>query len=276
MAIPLFFLGHWYASLFAQTFFLHRYAAHGMFRLSKFWERVFYICTYIIQGSSFLNPRAYAIMHRLHHAHSDTPEDPHSPVVHPNIFKMMWRTANLYNDYVYERVQISKEIMRGYVPKLSTWFERFAESWVSRVSWGALYVLFYIYFAGDSWWWYLLLPIHFLMGPVHGAIVNYFGHKLGYTNFKNGDNSKNTLAFDFVTLGELFQNNHHKFPLRLNFATKWFEIDPVYWIIRGMNAIGIVKIKRTQSAVASVEKKEAGLSMPATVTLAENTEEAQN
>ncbi|MFB0944651.1 MAG: acyl-CoA desaturase, partial [Spirosomataceae bacterium] len=26
-----FFIGHWYLSLFSQTFFLHRYSAHKMF-----------------------------------------------------------------------------------------------------------------------------------------------------------------------------------------------------------------------------------------------------
>eukprot|EP01036_Dinobryon_divergens_P038408 gene38408-50429_t len=31
------------------------------------------------EGSSFLSPRAYAILHRMHHAFSDTKRDPHSP-----------------------------------------------------------------------------------------------------------------------------------------------------------------------------------------------------
>lgn len=246
MAIPLFFIGHWYLSLFTQSFFLHRYAAHGMFTLNKFWERFFYIFTYIAQGSSFLNPRAYAIMHRLHHSHSDTEEDPHSPVVHPNIFGMMWRTAKLYNGYLNNRIQVSKEVLQGYFPKMAHWFEDFAESFWSRIGWGVGYTLFYIFFA-ESWWWFLLLPAHYLMGPIHGAIVNWFGHKVGYTNFKNGDNSKNTLLIDFLMMGELFQNNHHKFPLKLNFGVKWFEFDPTWQIIRVMNWMGILKLKRVKA-----------------------------
>ena len=74
-----FFFGHWYLSLFSQTFFLHRYSAHKMFTMNKFWERFFYFFTYITQGSSYLNPRSYAILHRMHHAYSDTERDPHSP-----------------------------------------------------------------------------------------------------------------------------------------------------------------------------------------------------
>ena len=86
MTIPIFFILHWFLSLFSQTFFLHRYAAHKMFTMNKFWERFFYLFTFITQGSSFLNPRAYAVMHRMHHAYSDTEKDPHSP----HYFKSMF------------------------------------------------------------------------------------------------------------------------------------------------------------------------------------------
>jgi stearoyl-CoA desaturase (delta-9 desaturase) len=42
--------------------FLHRYSAHKMFIMSKPWERFFYLLTYLSQGSSYLSPRAYAIL----------------------------------------------------------------------------------------------------------------------------------------------------------------------------------------------------------------------
>src|SRR5258708_29881437 len=67
MIILIFFIAHWFLSLFFQTFFQHRYASHHMFTTSKAWERIFYIMAYICEGASFLNPRAYAIMHREHH-----------------------------------------------------------------------------------------------------------------------------------------------------------------------------------------------------------------
>ena len=89
---------------------------------------------------------------------------------------------------------------------------------------------------------YLLLPIHFLMGPVHGAIVNWAGHKYGYRNFNEGDHSKNTLFFDFLMLGELFQNNHHHAGSRPNFAAKWWEVDPVYPVLRVFDKMGIIRL----------------------------------
>jgi stearoyl-CoA desaturase (delta-9 desaturase) len=89
---------------------------------------------------------------------------------------------------------------------------------------------------------WFLLPIHFVMGPVHGAIVNWAGHRYGYRNFQSTDLSRNSLPFDFVTMGELFQNNHHHRATRPNFAAKRWEIDPCYPIIRGLAALGVVRL----------------------------------
>jgi len=252
IAIPIFFVAHWYLSLFSQTFFLHRYSAHGMFTLNRFWERFFFLFTYVTQGSSFLNPRAYAILHRLHHIHSDTEKDPHSPMHHSNIFTMMWKTRKMYLDYLFRKKAVAPEVEAG-IPKW-TFLENFAETMFSRVFFIALYVAFYIWFAWDQWWWYLLIPVHIIMGPVHGAIVNWFGHKLGYRNYKSDDNSKNTLPADVLLMGELFQNNHHEKPNSPNFGLKWFELDPTFWIMRLLNFLGIIKLKPKRPEGAGLPK----------------------
>ena len=48
---------------------------------------------------------------------------------------------------------------------------------------------------------------------------------------------------EFCLLGELFQNNHHHAGDNANFARKWFEFDPTYLIMRGLNFVGIIKLK---------------------------------
>jgi stearoyl-CoA desaturase (delta-9 desaturase) len=84
------------------------------------------------------------------------------------------------------------------------------------------------------------------MGPIHGAIVNWCGHRYGYKTFDNGDQSRNSLPFDFVTAGELFQNNHHKFGMCPNFAVRWFELDPTYQVMRLLAALGIIDLSGAQ------------------------------
>ncbi|MCA9626463.1 MAG: acyl-CoA desaturase [Myxococcales bacterium] len=253
LAIVLFFVGHWTLSVFFQTFFLHRYGAHRMFTLSKGWERFFHLCTFVFQGSSYLNPRGYAILHRMHHAYSDTEKDPHSPVIFKNPFAMMNHTRDIYRSINLGTFPVEERFDGGY----PDWpvLDRIAGRWLTSLCWGTAYTAFYLVFA-TQWWHFLLLPIHFLMGPVHGAIVNWFGHWAGYRNFDSKDASRNTLIFDFVTLGELFQNNHHKYGMRPNFAVRWFEIDPTWWAIRLFAKLGILKL-RDERLLNAREEREA-------------------
>lgn len=241
MYILLFFVGHWFLSLFFQTFFLHRYASHKVFTTSKFFERVLYLMTYICQGSSFLNPRAYATMHRDHHAFSDTEKDPHSPHFFKDVFQLMWATVLTFKDHV-RRTKDKTARGSATYPEWPI-IDRIGSSIASRLVFGALYIAFYMEFA-THWWMYLLLPIHFLMGPIHGAIVNWCGHKYGYANFDNNDHSKNTTPFDFLMLGELFQNNHHRFPNSPNFGYRWFEVDPIYPVIKFLHWTRLIRLRK--------------------------------
>lgn len=241
MYILVFFVAHWYLSLLMQTFFLHRYAAHKMFTMNPFWEKFFYTLTFIFQGSSFLSPYAYGVMHRLHHAYADTEEDPHSPSFSSSLFDMMWKTKNYYNNILHREDKIPAKFKKD-VPHWE-FIEKLGDSWAIRIGWGVLYTLFYIQFA-TAWWMFLLLPIHYLMGPVHGVIINWYAHKYGYTNFKVNDTAKNLLPFDFLMMGESYHNNHHKLGGRANFGVKWHEFDPTFPFILFLNATGIIKLKR--------------------------------
>ncbi len=227
--------------------------------MSKGWERFFHLLTWTVQGSSYLNPRAYATMHRMHHAFSDTPRDPHSPVVQKNFFAMMWRTKKLYADICHGRFDVEARFEGGY-PEwklLDTTLSNYPVS----IAWGTVYALYYIAFA-THWWMFLLLPIQWVMGPVHGAIVNWAGHKVGYRNYESDDNSKNTLVFDVLTMGELFQNNHHKWCQSPTFAVRWFEIDPSYQVMRVLSWLKIIDMSGSQKARWAPRADPAPLGLP--------------
>lgn len=251
-AILLFFVLHWYLSLFVQTFYLHRYAAHHMFTMSPFWEKAFHVLTFIAQGSSYLSPYAYGVLHRLHHAYADTEQDPHSPKYDPSLFSMMWRTKTIYHQLFDRLMPVEERFTKG-VPQWRA-FEVFADAWPTRIAWILGYTAFYVAFA-PSFWWYLLLPLHYVMGPLHGAIINWYAHKYGYRNYEVSDTSRNMWPVEVLVMGEGLHNNHHAHSGRANFAAKWWEFDPTWPIIRVLNALRIIRLRPASVPVPEVRPR---------------------
>jgi stearoyl-CoA desaturase (Delta-9 desaturase) len=241
IVILLFLVIHWYLSLFMQTFLQHRYAAHGAFSMSKSWERFFYLLAYFSQGSSYVSPRVYAIMHRMHHAYTDTDKDPHSPRNDRNLFVMMWRTRQLSVSIFKHKEKTEPRFLRN----LPDWpgLDKVAHATASRIAWIAIYVAIYILFAPSAWW-YLLIPVHILMVPIQGAIINWFAHKYGVVNFTMKNTSTNLIPVDLLMMGEAYHNNHHKNPSAVNFGFRWYELDPTYQIIRLLNRLKIIQIRK--------------------------------
>jgi stearoyl-CoA desaturase (delta-9 desaturase) len=85
------------------------------------------------------------------------------------------------------------------------------------------------------------LPFTILIGPVHGAIINWYAHKFGYKNFTLDNTSRNLFPVDILMLGESYHNDHHHNPSNINFGVRWFEIDPVYYVILLFQKLGIVQ-----------------------------------
>ncbi len=183
-------------------------------------------------------------MHRMHHAFADTEDDPHSPTYDETIWNMMWKTKTIYSAIANRKLDVDKRFTEG-VPQWEA-FDKFARSWPSRIFWGAIYTFIYFQFATE-WWMWLLLPIQFLMSPIHGAIINWFAHKYGYRNFEVRDTSMNFLPVDFLMMGESYHNNHHKHGSRANFGgIRWHEIDPTYLVIRLMDKVGIINLDKSR------------------------------
>ena len=227
MVIITFFIIHWYASFFLQSFFYHRYTAHRHFYMSVSTERFFYILSFLIHGSSYMSPFTYGVMHRMHHMHTDTESDPHSPTFHPGLWGTLVQTRNSYHHL---HTGITKyDIKLG--KDLPTWdaFEKFAHNWITRVAWIFLYIIFYAFFV-TAWWMWLLLPLTITMSSFQGALINWWAHRFGYVNYPMNNTSTNILPIDPIFIGDAYHNNHHQFPGRANNAHRWFEFDLIFYI----------------------------------------------
>ena len=149
----------------------------------------------------------------------------------------MLETFNFYNKTILNTKKL--DLKNANLPQWP-FIEKLGESIMVRIGFIAIYILVYNNYS-ISIWQYILIPIHILMGPIHGFIVNWFGHKSGYRNFNElKDNSKNTLPVDLLMMGELYQNNHHKKPENPNFAVRWFELDLGYIMYLFMKKIKII------------------------------------
>ncbi len=246
--ILVFFILHWYLSLLPQTLFMHRYAAHQMFTMSRRWEKFFFVFSFIMMGPSYLSAYIYGILHRLHHENSDTENDPHSPKYEMNPFRLMWKTRTVYRTIGNGTYKDNdgNAVEGKFKKNLPEWksFENFATHPLTRITWALLYIGFYFLFASGDWAWFLLLPIQLVMGPFHGFIINYFAHLVGYRNYDMENTSRNFLPVDILMLGESYHNNHHKLLSRPNFGVRWFEIDPIYPIIKILHWLKIIRLKK--------------------------------
>ena len=70
----------------------------------------FIFLTWFTQGSSFLVPRAYAVMHRMHHEYSDTEQDPHSPHFFKDVWHMMLHTAKIYQAFITGKIFLKRNL----------------------------------------------------------------------------------------------------------------------------------------------------------------------
>jgi stearoyl-CoA desaturase (delta-9 desaturase) len=183
----------------------------------------------------------------MHHAYADTAKDPHSPDNFSNFFSMMWHTRNIFAGIMNNRVVVEDRFKHN----LPDWpgMDKWAHSYVNRIFFALLYISFYAIFA-PYWWLYLLIPIHILMGPIHGTIINWFAHKYGTVSFKVKNTSKNLMPVDVLMLGEDYHNNHHNYPASANFGVKWYEIDPIYYIMICLEFAGIIKIRNKGKYIA--------------------------
>lgn len=190
----------------------------------------------------------------MHHAFADTPDDPHSPKYDESIAKMMWKTKTIYTAITNRTLKVDARFTEA-IPDWRA-FDTFARSWVSRLMWGVLYTAVYWQFA-TAWWMWLLLPLQFLLSPIHGVIINWFAHKYGYRNYEVGDTSRNFLPFDFLMMGESYHNNHHANGNSANFGVKWHELDPTFQVIKLLNFMGVIKLKKSKAVEMDSFKKAA-------------------
>ena len=226
------------------TVYLHRYSAHRAIDLHPGLAHVFRFWLWLTTG---MHTKGWTAIHRMHHAHTETDEDPHSPVK-LGLRKVLFEGVEVY------RLSHTKEVMDRYghgTP--DDWVERCVYSDRGNASIFVMLAIDILLFGpiGLTIWAVQMVWIPFFAaGVINGAC-----HHSGYRNFETPDASTNLVPWGILIGGEELHNNHHTYPSSAKFSVKWWEIDVGWAWIKLFSWFGLARIKRLPPAVRRIEGK---------------------
>jgi len=185
--------------------------------------------------------------HRKHHAFSDLPGDPHSPHVDHGVG---WRGAlrGLLHAHVgwlfrhdqrgararYAPDLLADPVIRFVDRTFVLWaFAGFGAAFgLGAAIGGSLAAGLTALLWGGA---VRLLVLHHLTYS-----INSICHVFGRRTFATPDQSRNVFWLALPTFGEAWHNNHHAFPTSARHGLGRWQLDPSAWVIRGLEASGLV------------------------------------
>ncbi|KQU80410.1 MULTISPECIES: fatty acid desaturase [unclassified Rhizobacter] len=217
------------------TIFLHRSQAHRSLDLHAVPSHFFRLWLWLTTG---MVTKEWVAIHRKHHAKCETQEDPHSPVAH-GIKTVLFTGSELYRAEAKNQETLSKY---GHNTP-DDWIER---NLYTRYSWQGVGVMLIINLTlfgaiGATIW-----AIQMAWIPITAAgIINGLGHWWGYRNFEAVDASTNISPWGIIIGGEELHNNHHTYPTSAKLSVKKYEFDIGWAYIRGLEMLGLAKVRKT-------------------------------
>ena len=220
--------------IFAITGFYHRYFSHRTFKTSRWFQFLFGL---IGTASIQRGPLWWAAHHRHHHAHSDDPEDVHSPVQHGFLWSHMgWFTAPVNFPTKIELIQDFAKF-----PELR-FLDRF--DLVIAVLIGTSMFILGASLPAELGTSGMQMLVWFFISTVtlyHVTyMINSLAHVYGSRRYETTDTSRNNLFLAILAFGEGWHNNHHHYPNTARQGFYWWEIDMSYYIIVALSWLGLV------------------------------------
>lgn len=229
-------------SFICTSVYLHRGVAHRAVAFSRPVDAIFKTLIWLTTG---IKVREWVAVHRKHHAHTDTIDDPHSPAVSG------WTEVQMKNVLMYRRAARDQANIDKYARDLApTKWDRylFDRAWLGLGLGTAILCLVF------GWQVGLIAAgfhvVYYLMGS--GA-VNAIGHHFGRRPYDNSATNLQWLAL--LTAGEGFHNNHHAAPTSARFAHRWYQIDLGWLVIKPLTWLGLAKVRlRELKLTAAAER----------------------
>lgn len=218
----------------AMSLAFHRSHTHQAVKLNPVIDALMQIFLWTTTSMSKLD---WVSVHIYHHAHSDTPNDPHSPK-QKGVLSVFFMGA-----VDYSRAKHWPEVLkiRGRIP--TNRLERFI---ADHLFLAPIVLASFLMFAFGPTYGAILMALTFAISPLFAVGgVNALAHYAGYQNYDSKDESRNIgflFPLNWIICGELDHNNHHKFPRSPSFRHRWFEFD-IGWVYLSMlKWVGLAKI----------------------------------
>jgi stearoyl-CoA desaturase (delta-9 desaturase) len=197
----------WVLSGIAVSALYHRKVSHRAFEYKNTISEYFCYLLMVMSGQG--TPLGWAVIHRTHHAKTDTAEDPQSPHSVGKFRTLIsWYTINNVNPKLVMDVLRDKKLM-------------FLHNHYNKLF--ALYAL--ILTAFDPVWALYFAGLSVTVCALFLGIVNTYGHSDPYMT--DGTYAKN-IKFYGLLWGEGQHKDHHKTPSAVRMGTN----DYCYWFIK--------------------------------------------
>jgi stearoyl-CoA desaturase (delta-9 desaturase) len=207
----------------------HRLLTHRGYKTPKWVEYFLTVCgTLALEGG----PVRWVTTHRIHHAHTERPEDPHSPRDGTWWAHVGWIFRGTAQNHDRETIErYSPDLLKG----------RF-HVWISRWYYLPLVVLGLALLLFGGWSVFLWGVFLRTVVGLHATwLVNSATHMWGTRRFETSDDSTNNLLVALLTFGEGWHNNHHAHPRAARHGLAWYELDVNWWGIRTLQLFGLAK-----------------------------------
>ncbi len=203
----------------------HRYFSHKTYKTSRWFQFVLASlgATCVQKG-----PLWWAGIHRIHHRESDVPgKDPHSPK------DGFWYShAGWIQDPRWEPTPF-REIKD---------FARFPElRWLNRWHFVPPLILvaaLWLSVGATGVMWAFVVSTVLLWHSTY--TINSLSHVFGTQRYDTGDTSRNNVWLAMLTLGEGWHNNHHRYMGSCRQGFFWWEVDPTYYVLKGLEKLGLI------------------------------------
>ncbi len=195
---------------------------------------------------------SWVAMHRRHHECADKAGDMHSPNLHGSSFKQ--RVKGFVHAHLTWMIKHEYPNVNYYTPDLMRdkhllWVSRHYHAWVllglaiPTVLGGLLTQSLYGMLTGLLWGGAVRM---FMVTNAMWAL-NSFLHTIGSRPYMVKDHSGNSTLLSILAWGEGWHHNHHAFPQSAWFGLAWYRIDPGFWLIKTLEAIGLATDVRVPS-----------------------------